>query len=151
MSQLYIREINVVIRAGVAAINATELTSMVSHQRGCGDTCELRALSVELFYYRYTSIGLVLTTLNETRSRFCFFFYQPWTDNGPDGRHGRCVGAPVRTRGGDCATIRHPATVDDPAKAGTSTWRIALAACATVSHRQTSLCLDCAFRRSQSF
>lgn len=54
-----------------------------------------------------------------------------WTADGPDGRHGRCVGATARTREGDRATSRHPATAVDLARAGTSMWRIAPVACAT--------------------
>lgn len=127
---------------------------MVSDERDRGDVCASYVLvlscRISFYFFRYTSIGSVLTILNETIARFCFLC-QPWTDNGPDGRHGRCVGATVRTRGGDRATNRHPATVDDLAKAEISTWRIAPAACATVSQRLTFLCLDCAFCLLRSF
>lgn len=70
---------------------------------------------------------------------FASFFFsrgtqQWWTEDGPDGRHGRCAAQTARTPGEDPVTSRHPATVDDLARGGTPAWRIAPAACATVSH-----------------
>lgn len=128
---------------------------MVSSQRDREDTRRVTSpfCPVQVFYCRHTSIGLVLTTLNEGGSPSSSFFFsrQLWTADGPDGRHGRCVGATARTREGDRATSRHPATADDLARAEISMWRIAPVACATVSHRQTFLRLDCVLRLLQSF
>lgn len=127
---------------------------MVPSQRDREDTRRVTSpfCPVQVFYCRHTSIGLVLTTLKEGGSpSSSFFSRQLWTADGPDGRHGRCVGATARTREGDRATSRHPATAVDLARAGTSMWRIAPVACATVSHRQTFLRLDCVLRSSQSF
>lgn len=121
--------------------------SQQDREDSCGVTSPF--CPVKVFYCR--SIGLVLTTWNEARTNSIFFSRQLWTADGPDGRYGRCVGAIALTRGGDRATSRHPATAGDFARAGTSMWRIAPAACATVSHRQTFLRLDCVLRSSQSF
>lgn len=70
---------------------------------------------------------------------FVSFFFsrgraQWWTEDGPDGRRGRCAAPIASNRGDDPATSHHPATVDDLVRGGTSAWRIAPAACATVSH-----------------
>lgn len=109
----------------------------------------------ETFYRRYTSSHRCTSeTLNDTTERGLdplLSFCQSWTADGPDGRRGRSAGATARTRGGDRATSRRPATAADLARAGTPTWRIAPAACATVSHLgELSLRLDCASRSSGS-
>lgn len=82
--------------------------------------------------------------------RFSFFFSreQWWTEDGPDGRHGRSVALTARTPEGDPATSHRPATVVVLAKGETSAWRIAPVACATVSHELVATFQSYAVRRN---
>lgn len=153
-SQLYEREINVVVRAdnnGSKRNRIDKYSLLATRPRRFVRSYE-PVLSCQSFL-----LPLDRTCLNNlenearTNSIFLFFSRQLWTADGPDGRHGRCAGAIALTRGGDRATNRHLATAGGLARAGTSMWRIAPAACATVSHRQTFLRLDCVSRSSRSF
>lgn len=128
---------------------AAELTSTGFRTRLVGIGDELRddcPVSTWLFTVALTSIpSSPPSPLNDPKKErrsfepFASFFFsrgtqQWWTEDGPDGRHGRCAAQTARTPGEDPVTSRHPATVDDLARGETPAWRIAPAACATVSH-----------------
>lgn len=132
------------------AINVTKLTSTVSHNETTGIRASYEAVLLVKLFFLPSMLRIDRARLNDSDRNeasillFLPSFCQSWTADGPDGRHGRCVGATARTRGGERATNRYPAMVADLAREETLAWRIALVACATVSHRQTFLCLDCA-------
>lgn len=153
MSQLYIREINVIRRADVAAINATKLTSMVFHQRGCGDSCELRVLSCRTFLL---SLYVDRTRLNDSErneASILLLFFR----SAVDGQWSRWSAWSVC--GSACTHTRRRLCDDPPPSHGGRSCQgrdINVANCTGgmcngKSPANFSMSYDCAFRPSQSF